>query len=219
MTDPRPFLNMPLAYERAFGGWDARPGEAEKQDWEPRNPVGTGFAVSPEHSIGSKAPNVEYPGSLVRSWEDRPEPAGFGPIAHHWSPRVELAGTYDEKWMNERFPLVPGDFDDRFYQCAPPDQQISGYLTGGEPVELTNLTPGGFLSFRLPTVAMSFMTHFYGRQGSGHQAVLNTIILEPDVPRVMMVWVTELPCYNYGLKLERTVIDLEKEADPAQAVG
>jgi hypothetical protein len=212
MTDPDPFVKMPLTYERAFGGVDTRSDDTKEHNWDSRNPVGTGFAVSAEHLAGQKVPNVEDPRSLVKSWDDRPEPAGFGPIACHWSPRVELAGTYDEKWRNERFPLVPADFDDRFYQCAPQDQQISGYLRGGESVELTNLTPGGFLRFTLPMVTMSFTTYFYGKQAFDHQAVLNTVILEPDIPRVMMVWETELPCYNYGLKLDRTVIDKGERA-------
>ncbi|MGD0487620.1 MAG: DUF2169 domain-containing protein [Syntrophorhabdales bacterium] len=214
MTDPHPFLKIPIIYERAFGGVDTRSDDTKKHGWEPRNPVGAGFAVSAEHVVGQKVPNVEDPRSRVGSWDDRPSPAGFGPIACHWSPRVELAGTYDEKWKNERFPLVPTDFDDRFHQCAPRDQQIAGYLRGGESVELINLTPGGSLRFTLPIVAMSFATYFYGKPAFDHEAVLNTVILEPDLRRVMMVWETELPCFNYGLKLERTVIDEGERARP-----
>ena len=216
MTDPHPFVKMPITYERTFGGIDTRSDDTETHSWELRNPVGTGFAVSAEHLIGQKVPNVEDPGYLIQSWNDRPEPAGFGPVPCHWSPRVELAGTYDDKWRNERFPLVPADFDDRFYQCAPQNQQISGYLRGGESIELTNLTPGGLLRFTLPMVTLNFTTYFYGKRAFDHQAVLNTVILEPDIPRVMLVWETELPCYNYGLKLDRTVIDQVKGPDHVQ---
>ena len=63
-------------------------------------------------------------------------PAGFGPIARHWEPRVRWAGTYDKRWQRTRKPLLPDDFDDRFHQCAPEDQQVDGGLIGGELVEL-----------------------------------------------------------------------------------
>src|SRR5207302_3596070 len=56
------------------------------------------------HLSGQRVPNVEYPKSLI-SWK-QPRPAGFGPIARDWVPRVEFAGTYDEKWEQERLPLL-----------------------------------------------------------------------------------------------------------------
>jgi hypothetical protein len=49
----------------------------------------------------------------------RPSPAGFGPIACHWQPRVGFAGTYGDAWVANRLPLLPDDFDDRFFQSAP----------------------------------------------------------------------------------------------------
>ena len=55
-------------------------------------------------------------------------------------------------------------------------------------MELTNLTPEGYLRVTLPVITMSFRTYFYGKQAIDHQPVLNMVILEPDVPRIMMVW-------------------------------
>ncbi|MGD2151792.1 MAG: DUF2169 domain-containing protein [Gemmatimonadales bacterium] len=200
--EPEPFQRMPIVYERAFGGSDD---VSEQNGFEPRNPIGTGFATAPEHLIGRPLPNVEEPGELITSWKQRPRPAGFGPIAPHWSPRRELAGTYDERWERERLPLMPVDFDDRFYCCAPEDQQVPGFLRGGEPVELHNLTAGGLLRFPLPRVYLAFATRF-GRQVVGHSAALHTVIVEPDHPRVIMVWHTSLPCHNRDQELEMTRI-------------
>ena len=81
-------------------------------------------------------PNVEYASKGLGMFPGPQRPAGFGPIARHWSPRVKFAGTYDAKWKQERLPLSPADFDDRFYLCVPEDQQAPSYLKGGEPVEL-----------------------------------------------------------------------------------
>ena len=209
MTEPEPFVKMPIIYERAFGGVDQKSDDSRKHGWERRNPLGTGFAMESEHLVERKLPNVEYPNDLISSWKQRPRPAGFGPIARDWSPRVELAGTYDEKWEKERQPLLPVDFDERYYQCAPEDQQSSEYLKGGEPVELHNLSPKGLLRFTLPRVWLTFQTSF-GRESVAHHAKLHTVIIEPDVPRVLMVWHTSLPCHNKEHKLEQTVI-VQKE--------
>lgn len=219
LSSPQPFTKMPLTYERSFGGTDQISENPKHHGWERRNPVGLGFATRVEHLIGKPAPNVEDPKSLISHWKHHPRPAGFGPIAGHWSPRVELAGTYDEKWEKDRLPLLPEDFDDRFYQCAPDDQQVPGFLKGGEPVELYNLTPGGFLRFQLPRETLGFRTTFSDNDIQVHRAVLHTVILEPDVPRFFVVWHTSLPCHHKALKLLKTTIRLNKRIRiPAEAV-
>lgn len=190
----QPFVKMPLVYERAFGGTDAK---LKKPKWDTRNPVGTGFAKRRSHLIGQKVPNV-YP-------KGGSQPAGFGAIAGHWTPRVKLAGTCGEKWQESRAPLLPEDFDDRFYQCAPRDQQTAQFLKGDEEVALINLTPGCNLMFRLPRVVLGFETDF-GGEPVRHRANLHTVILEPDVPRVLMVWHTALPCHSRVTKLRKTRI-------------
>lgn len=209
ITEPQPFVKMPIIYERAFGGVDQKSADPKKHGWERRNPLGTGFTVASEHLVAQRLPNVEYPNELISSWKQRPHPAGFGPIARDWSPRVELAGTYNKKWEKERLPLLPVDFDERFYQCAPEDQQMPGYLKGGEPVELHHLSPRGLLRFMLPRVWLTFNTSL-GGEIVEHRAKLHTVILEPDFPRVILVWHTSLPCHNKEHKLRKTVIT-EKE--------
>jgi len=208
MTDPEPFEKMPIVYERAFGGIDQKSDNPKKHSWDRRNPVGTGFAVTAGHLSGQRVPNVEYPKSLI-SWK-QPRPAGFGPIARDWVPRVEFAGTYDEKWEQERLPLLAEDFDERYYLCAPEDQQASKFLQGGEPVDLENLTPAGLLHFNLPRLVLGFRTYFLDGKVVHHRANLHTVILEPDVPRVIMVWHTMLPCHAKVLKLQKTTIVQKK---------
>jgi len=43
ISRPKPFEKIPIVYEHAFGGVDARHENPAKHDWEKRNPVGTGF--------------------------------------------------------------------------------------------------------------------------------------------------------------------------------
>lgn len=204
-SEPEPFVSMPIVYERAFGGRDLSSADAAKHDWERRNPVGTGFAVDPRHLVDQSLPNVEDPRELITSWNQRPAPAGFGPIARDWLPRLALAGTYDEAWEASRSPLPPLDLDERFYQCAPEDQQAPRYLRGGEAVELFNLTPNGSLRFCLPRVSIGFLTRLAG-EPRAHPARLHTVLIEPDERRVTMVWHTALPCHREAYELELTRI-------------
>jgi hypothetical protein len=208
-SDPLPFLKMPLVYERAFGGVDQKSPQPDK-DWDWRNPVGTGFAVKKAHLEGVSLPSVERIDSPLRRWDDRPAPAGFGVIAGHWQPRVAFAGTYDDRWMKTRQPLLPEDFDERFFQCAPADQQTPKFLVGGEPVVLLNLAPGGDLRFELPRVFLRMETRFYDGTSQIHgQPKLHTVILEPDHPRVSLVWHSALPCHFKVQKLERTIVTVK----------
>jgi len=49
---------------------------------------------------------------------------------------------------------LPADFDERYYQSAPPDQQTD-YLRGGEEVELVNLrATAGRAAFKIPKLKM-----------------------------------------------------------------
>lgn len=215
-TRPEPFVMMPLVYERAFGGVDTGSDNPER-DWDWRNPVGTGFAVDKAHLSDRPLPNIEYPNALFEAWNDRPPPAGFGAIGCHWQPRAGYAGTYDDKWMKTRQPLLPEDFDDRFHQCAPADQQAPEFLRGSEPVVLYRLTPGGDLRFSLPKIYLGFETRFYDGSREIHKTrKLHTVILEPDFPRVSLVWHSALPCHFKVQKLERTVVTLKTPLNGAE---
>lgn len=210
ISDPQAFIKMPLSYERTFGGMDLTDEDETKHDWEVRNPAGCGFATKAEHLIGKPVPNIEEPNALMKHWKQRPKPVGFGPIAGHWFPRVELAGTYDENWEKTRQPLLAEDFNEKYYQSAPDDQQVSGYLKGGELVQLYNLTPDGKLQFRLPRIFLAFTTNFDDGSSEVHRAVLHTVTLKPDEKKVVLVWHTHLPCHHKVLKLSNTNIRLKR---------
>lgn len=219
INGPMPFERMPLIYERAFGGRETA-SEHPERDFEWRNPVGTGFATSRGSATGRGLPNVEYPDEPVTAWSQRPRPAGFGPIGPHWQPRVGFAGTYGDRWLKTRQPLLPEDFDDRFFQCAPADQQAPHFLRGGEPCVLHRLTPSGDLRFHLPKVFLGFDTRFVdGTRQLHSDRKLHTVILEPDFPRVSLVWHSALPCHFKVQKLDRTIVTLKDEIRPRTPGG
>ena len=207
ISAPQPFTRMAMVYERTYGGVDPLTRDTPSPQWDVRNPIGTGFAVSASAVDGMRLPNIGYPDQPITRWKDRPAPAGFGPICEHWQPRARFAGTYDEQWERERLPLVPDDFDDRYYQCAPIDQQSPQLLRGGEPVTLLNLTPGCELRFFLPRAFLGFETFFSTGERRRHErARLHTVIVDAEGRRVSLGWHTALPCHPMVYKLDRTRI-------------
>ena len=117
--------------------------------------------------------------------------------------------------MKTRQPLLPVDFDDRFFQCAPIDQQASQFLRGGEQVNLLNLSSTGNLRFLLPKIYLGFETRFYDGSREIHKVrKLHTVILEPDFARVSLVWHSALPCHFKVQKLERTIVTLKQDLTP-----
>ena len=205
MSAPEPFDEMPLTFERAFGGWDRSAAENKHHRLEDRNPVGTGFAVRAENCPGLRLPNIEYPDQLIGGWKDHPSPAGLNAIDCAWSPRRELAGTYDETWRRTRFPSWAEDFDPHYRNCAPQDQQSKNYFVGGEPIEVSNMSENGALLFHIPKVHLSFRTRF-GRELLDHEGQLCTVIVEPNVPRVILVWQTSLICNRRADQLDETLV-------------
>jgi hypothetical protein len=205
MSAPQPFERMALTYERAYGGWDRSASEAEHHRLEVRNPVGTGFSVRVENCTGLRLPNIEYPDQLVGAWKDRPSPAGFNVVDCAWSPRRELAGTYDEHWRRNRFPSWAADFDSRYNNCAPRDQQSQGHLVGGERVDVLNMSESGTLSFEIPKVQLSFRTRF-GRERVDHEGQMCTVIVEPNVARVILAWQTSIVCNRRADQLDETLV-------------
>jgi len=157
-SDALPFESLPLRYEYAFGGTTASGQEAH-------NPVGRGFLRQREEGTG-KAPTL-------------PPPCGFGPVARHWQPRRDWAGTYDAAWVERRAPLWPRDFDERFFHAASDGLRASTHLQGGERVVLEGLSPDGPLAFNLPTHRLLARCTFAGRREKRHM-VLDTVLLEPE---------------------------------------
>jgi hypothetical protein len=185
---PQPFLNIPLTWERTYGGC-IRQGDAFT--WEPSNPAGTGFSSQPELLNGTLAPNVEYLDSPYRGPKSG-RPAALGAIAQHWQPRAKYGGTYDERWRLTRDPLVPEDFDRRYFRNAPDDQQTQSPLLGHEEVKLLGFTPEGFLGFILPRIKLDMITTFRRYGDVRQEPSIHTLWLMPDRRRFEIVYLSAL---------------------------
>ena len=208
-SDPKPFTQLPLIWENAYGGSQGVNPDTDFPIVYPANPVGCGYYETPEAALNSPLPFIETLNKGVIRWSDQAEPAGLSAIAGHWSPRRELSGTYDELWRQNRYPLPPNDQHPNYWQYAPKDQQSRNYLQGGEPVRLVNLHPINDIRFVLPRMALRFHTRFSARRIQTHYARITALILEPDDCRFSVVHQTDLPCQGWEDDLLNTRIEME----------
>lgn len=130
-TRPQPFTEIALNWQNSFGG-----------EGFLKNPRGKGYNKTTtgerEHQ---PLPNIENPGELIGSSSDRPAPSCFAPMDMMWPQRFEKCGTYDNSWLEERWPWFPDDFNPQFFNTAPADQWLSDFFKGEEAIELTNMHP------------------------------------------------------------------------------
>ncbi|EIZ8585506.1 DUF2169 domain-containing protein [Salmonella enterica subsp. enterica] len=195
-SQPAAFTRMPLSYRNMSRGAFFSFCDGYY------NPDGIPVDEPPESGV-SVLPHIEFCGD-----EDFP---GFSVQPRHWPGRLQFAGTYDADWRRKRAPLLPDDLDERYWQCAPQPLYAGGRLKGGETVCLGNMTPPGYghdglLIFSLPHIIPAFRTHFYDGSIRDHRAVLHSVIIEPDFPRVSLVWHSVLPCHHQINQLDSTTV-------------
>lgn len=205
-TPPKRFVTRPIHYGVAYGGMDARKDRPERQEWYASNPVGVGYyPLSRAGELdGRPLASTEEPGRPVDSASGRFRPMAFGPLGRNFDPRFRYAGTYDERWMERGFPFLPADFDPRYFQAAPPEQQIAP-PRGDEQFELMNLTPEGRTRFRLPALEVPIEITNADYERTKLHGVLDTIVIESDVRLVTLAWRASHPLRRNILELRQIV--------------
>jgi hypothetical protein len=204
--DARPFAVMPISYDVAYGGTD-RTSEAHdgKVFTYTPNPVGRGYWKLTDQIDGKPLPSTEALNERVTAHTGSYQPMSLSPTGRNWSPRAGHAGTYDQEWLDNDSPFWPKDFDYRYFQSAATDQWIP-YPRGGEAVVLQNLTPDGLRSFRLPVRRMPVTFIPYRGRDVTRDAVLDTIVLEPDHERFTLTWRTSLALGKSVFDVEETIV-------------
>jgi uncharacterized protein YjbI with pentapeptide repeats len=177
-TEPATFTEMPLGWERAYGG----PSFAE-------NPLGRGIAEMPLPGIGHRValPNIVLPaGSPAHG---TPHPVNLGAMDIAWPQRARLAGTHDQAWLENDFPGFARDVDFRMAMAAQADQRFPGFLVGDEDYAITNMHPDKpELTGRLPGLQPRIAVQRRG--GDAFEDVplrLTTVWFFPAHERLVMV--------------------------------
>jgi hypothetical protein len=138
-------------------------------------------------------PNLEDPEQPLQRFGQVIAPAGFGFVSPHWQPRASLAGTYDEAWSQKRKPLLPKDFNRRFFNAASPGLVAPGFLRGGDLVSLVGVSSLGRLSFALPRVVPKATVELAGDDDVHPELNLDTVILDTDEHRAFLLWRGSVP--------------------------
>jgi hypothetical protein len=214
-TDPVPFTEMPVQYERAYGGKDIK-SIPKEPFYYPRNYLGLGVVMKnlKESVEGLCLPNIEDPGDLLtpdrvvlgepERWNDQPLPDGLGWFQRTWYPRCSFVGAIpsyvdvDTPIREEKLGMVPKgqvalsrqfklpSFDVRFNTGASRGMAMP-YLSGQETFRLSNLTPSGSLAFQLPEEKPGIMLDV----GLGEKVldpVLHTVCVRLEEMQVDLVW-------------------------------
>jgi len=201
-SDPQPFTEMPVNFERAFGG-----------EGYAQNPIGRGAKALPPAGDAAPVhllPNIEDPQRLIASPGDRPAPASFSPLDFTWPQRFSKAGTYDEKWLEHRFPGYADDIDWTIFNAAAPDQWLDLPLTPGVRFEISGMHPTrATVSGSAPDLTLR--TFIKIKTGDGLQ--LRSIEMRPDT-----LWL--FPEHEVGIQIYRgvTIIGTDDATDIAHII-
>lgn len=211
LGEATPVEQVPLDYRLAYGGCFYDP-EAPAEGAQaasvhyPMNAAGCGWLPSSadfkrlDSDVRQRiekqvslirrlpAPQLEDPLTPYKDPHQKLTPQGFGPIARWWEPRVSLQGTFDEQWQQHRSPLLPADFDPRFYQSAPASLVATPYLGGDEIVRLKGCLVEGECSMRLPSVAPMVLIDESSPSGHAQLPPLDTVRIDLDRRQATLLW-------------------------------
>ena len=140
-----------LRYENAYGGYSLNPkreedGELEYLAHYKANPVGKGIIHKALRKGEGEFPahQIEAFDEKITSINSKNSPQGFGFIHRSWSPRLEMAGTADDKWLKEKWPILPDDFDEAFNNAAHPNLRLKkgSYFQAGDLIIMNKMLKG-----------------------------------------------------------------------------
>lgn len=206
-SEPVPFNAVDMNYTNAFGG-----------DGFANNPIGIGMPLEDKRQPHF-LPRVELPGSPVAFIDDRPQPAGLGPLDFTWPQRFSKAGTYDDAWLKTRFPGYAADMDWSIFNTAQPDQWLPSYFSGNESFEIAGMHPekkqvGG----QLPSNAIRCFVTLKTDSGHSLQEVptrAETLVLFPGAERAILMFrgVTEITTDD-GSDVAHVLVGAEDQKTP-----
>jgi hypothetical protein len=214
-SDPQPFRDMEIRYERSYGGVDER-SLPEIPIAYPRNHIGRGFTVRniKENVEGLLLPNIEDPAEPLTSaqlipgdptgWNRLPMPQGLGWFHRAWYPRCSFLAAMPpfippgETMKEELLGWVPrgqADLaaamrlpsrDARFFNGASPGLVVP-YLNGDEQFLLENLTPSGKIGFSLSGERPSIFLDI-GMGSRQLEPYLHSVTIRAEDGEVDLVW-------------------------------
>jgi hypothetical protein len=141
-TRPLPFERIPVVYARAFGGTVATDRGSLPH---PDNAEGRGFVFESSTARGTPLPNIEWADQRIRTWRDRPMPAGFAAVK-------ETSGLHLARAIESDAVTLDGPkFKPGIFHAAHP-RLVFPELPLGTRVGLSGYRPDRTLAFSIPNV-------------------------------------------------------------------
>lgn len=192
---PAPFIEKEIDLSHAMGGNDER------------NRLGCGVDDKVSQLMQQNIPSVFYPNEDWSAHALKTRVAGFGPLPVFSQLRSRYAGTFDQRWFDERRPLFPKDFDKQFYQSAPLDQQCDGFLLGGERFVVSGFSHEDALSFFLPKDQFRAEASFSDEEHKTSKTMnLQTVFIDTEEEMIAACWSAAFPCQGREHLLASTKI-------------
>ncbi|MFY0666085.1 MAG: DUF2169 domain-containing protein [Natronospirillum sp.] len=187
----KPLEPVELQYELAYGGQNRKNGQYLME-----NPAGRGFNPSTWGMNDPRAPRIEYENSFQAQINRNARPAGYGPLPVHWAPRTKTQGEpLSEEELNQTICPLGEGFHASLHHCAPDDQQLPGYLQGGEHMHLSGFfadQPGG-TDLQLP--AWSNQVQLIGKQtlAQTYELVCDTVVVDTEERQLSLIYRLGIP--------------------------
>lgn len=184
-----------LDWREVFGGPIPGTGDNETPiDVHRFNPIGCGI-VDADHSLPNAdicAPCIEDPADPIVDWRRRDYlPQGFAPLPPVWCSRQQHTGTFDDAWLASKHPLLPDDFDYRFYQFAAPDLIHRERLNGDEELQLLHMHPAHtHIQVWLPGIQLAAAAHWRDGATASLDMMLDGVHVDltSDLATVYLTW-------------------------------
>jgi uncharacterized protein YjbI with pentapeptide repeats len=168
ITDAKPVKSVAINWNSTWGG-------AFIND----NKFGCGVRVE---NGEVRVPSIEDPDYPWKNPDEKCRPSCTLPIDVMHHRRQAFAGTYGNDYLERYFPGMPADFDKRYFNMAPLDQQIEGFWHGNENYSLKHWHPEiPVINGQLPCVRPALHV---GRKGAPLQRIdtpLTTVWMFPEV--------------------------------------
>lgn len=186
-SEPQTLQPVPLRYEFAYGGRDHRNGEKCYES----NPVGVGFSATSRFHPALKIPQIECAPGFLNSLTQRPTPAGFGPLAVYWDPRMGLTPQIDEAALAVGLCPFAEDLAPDLYNAAPLDQRFEQPFQGGETLLLQGLMADAeqpSILIALPDIIPQAWQVTSSQSEMPLPLVCDTLVVRGDEQEIHLIW-------------------------------
>jgi uncharacterized protein YjbI with pentapeptide repeats len=199
LSGTQAFLRMPLTWQNTWGS-----------PQHPENPLSCGLVT--EKSGYTKEPTVQDGNAPHGS------PACMSAMGA-WPCRMKNMGTYDAQWLKTRFPALPDDADEHFYNLAQEAQRMGAHLNGGEKIVLEGLhTEKSRIESQLCLAQFPFeIQRTHSTEWEQCALIPDTLWLFPNDLLGIVLWHALVPCADEAANDIAFVRLLLPEAIPAPA--